>query len=341
MFFEACLLFGNGRHFKIYRKLYCFIIFIQLFVLHAFLDPYSMVDLPNYIETFNEFASNSLAYSIFVGYVGVKMEIGWIILCKILSYISSNYQILLITISFIIVGCYCISIYRFSPLVWLSAFLFACTTFDQSLYVLRQHTAMALCLLTIPYIVKDNKSKFFLIYSIATLIHSTAIIFGIVYILNRCRFNKKFWYVFLVTTLLASALSSIIFNWVFLNTWYNSYGEKEGSNYTGCLIALCTLVLYLYSINWKTESSSSFEKCFFVMALLAVSVSFIGVGFSPTNRLVKYFTMSSIFLIPISINKIKNNTMRTAIILIVITLFMFLFFSPSNTEYIKNYNIIF
>lgn len=45
-----------------------------------------MEDLPGYYDTFNEFGKNSLYYSIVIGYVGVKMEPGWIVFVS--AYIS-------------------------------------------------------------------------------------------------------------------------------------------------------------------------------------------------------------------------------------------------------------
>lgn len=338
--FEAFIIFFVIRQKKLASKIYCLLIFIQCFILHAFLDPYKMVDLPNYISTFKLFSSNTLSHSILIGYVGVKMEIGWIILCKALSYLWNNYQILLIFISLVIVGCYCLTIYRFSPVVWLSVFIYLCTMYDQSLYVLRQHTAMALCLLSISFFINHQYKKTFIIYLLAFSIHSTAVVFGLAYLLSIFKYNKTFWIYLLIITFTISLISGLLFNWLFSSTWYNSYSEKEGANYTGFLMALCTLILYLYSVKGNTQSIPNIEKVFLAMTILGVSMSFIGVGFSPTNRLVKYFTTSAIFLIPISISKIGEPVERLIITLVIMVFYLMLFFSPSNLLYIEGYRLI-
>lgn len=281
-----------------------------------------------------------MAYAIVVGYAGVKMETGWIVFCKLLSYISSNYHILLIGTSLIMVGAYCRTIYKYSPIVWLSAFIYVCTVYSQSLFVLRQHMAMAICLFTIPLIIKREWLKSILIYLLAISIHKTAIIFGLVFIFYNFRIDRKFLIWLVIATLVVSGMSAILFNWLFMHTWYGSYSERDGSNYTIFLINLCVLLLYCYSINWRTSSVSSFEKCFLIMGILALSCSFIGVGFSPTNRLVKYFTISSIFLIPMGVKKLKEPGLKIIVTISVLILFLLLFLAPSDVKYIQDYTLL-
>ena len=337
---EAIIIFGIVRPKRLARNFYCLLIFVQLYILHAFVDPHSMVDLPNYEETFNSFSSNTLYYSLAVGYVGVKMEVGWIILCKILSILYDKFIILLLFTSTIIVGSFCVTIWKYSPIVWLSVFIFLCTLYDQSLYVLRQYTAMSICLFSIPFIAKNRGYVFLCLYLIAVSLHTTAIIFGLVYIINKFEYNKSFWKYYVLLLLVGSFLSSFLFEWLFSNTWYNSYSEKEGSNFTGFLMSLCTVILYLYTCNWKLSNITSIEKCLFTMALLAVGISFMGVGFSPTNRLVKYFTISSIFLIPISLDKLKDYKLKYLVALVIMVFYTLLFFSSSNLTYIENYKLL-
>lgn len=336
---ESILFFSAKKKRAIDRFIYCILIFIQCFILHAFLNPFTMEDLPGYIETFELFSKNSLEHSIFIGYAGVKMEIGWTILCKLLSLISNNYRILLIFTSLIMVGSYVYSIKKYSPIIWLAVLIYLCTVYDQSLFVLRQHTAMAICLLSIPSIAKRDLKVFLLFYILAISIHMTAIVFGVVYPLAGMKLNRRFWIILLLITIILTITSSVFFNWFFANTWYNSYEDKEGSNYTGFLIALSTLLLYLYSINWNTNSIQIVEKCFLSLAIIAVVISFIGAGFSPTNRLIKYFTISSIFLIPISISNLKHPSNKCLITCIVVCLYTILFFSRSNLHYIENYQL--
>lgn len=320
------------------KKIYLFLVFVQLFILHAFLDPFTMEDLPGYCNTYSYFGENPFLYSTTVGYVGVKMEPGWIFLCKCLYFLSHDYRLLLIVDSLIIVGCYIITIKRYSVIAYISVFLFLCTTFNQSLFVLRQHTAMAICLLTVPYIIERKLKYFLLLVLIASSIHQTAIIFLPIYFAYHFNLNKYFWIYYIIILLVGSIIAPQIFSWAFSNLWYSSYEDREGANLTLFFIQLCGFILYLFSIGFKTKEIKTIEKVFVIMACFGLLLSFIGVGFSPTNRLVKYFTISEIWLIPFAIKKF--NSFRVVIVIIIIVMYFMLFMSPSTTDFIKNYRLV-
>lgn len=321
------------------KNIFLILAFIQLLVLHSFLDPFSMEDLPGYYDTFNEFGKNSLYYSIVIGYVGVKMEPGWIVFCKCLYFISTNFRILLIIDSILIIGGYLVMIKKYSPIFYVSVFVFLCTTFNQSLFVLRQHTAMAICLFSIPYIIKRDIKKFLVIITAAFLIHQTAIIFIPVYFVYNIRFSKKNWVIFLILLFFGNVAASRLFNWAFSHSWYNSYEDRDASNLTVFFIQLCCILLYLVSIRFKTLNIKSVEKVFLSMACLGLLLSFIGVGFSPTNRLVKYFSISDIWLIPFALKKYK--TIGIILGIFVLVMYFLLFLAPSTADYIRNYRLIF
>lgn len=321
---------------KLARKIYCSVVFLQMFILHAFVDPESLPDLPLYIKAFQLFAENDLSESIIIGYVGIKMEYGWIVLCKISSLVSNDYHILILFSSLIIVAGYIISIYKFSSIIWLSVFIFACTTFNQSLFVLRQHVAIAICLLSIPSLLERNLIRFLSIIFIAFSIHWTAIIFIVVYYLYHNKLNKNFWIKFIIITISIRVLSSFLFSWLFSYSWYKSYADSEGANFTNFIISCCPLLLFLLSIGFNLRVIGKTEKCFLIMSILSVFITFVGVGFSPTNRLAQYFTVSSIYLIPISITHFRRSEVRVLITMSIVAFYTLLFFSKSNTTYVQD-----
>lgn len=321
------------------RKLFLYVVFIQLFILHSFLDPNTMQDLPGYWETYQAFGENSLKESVLVGYVGVKMEPGWILLCKFLYNFSKDPRLMLIITSFLMVGGYCKTISRYSYLPWLSVVIYLCTTFDQSLFVLRQHSAIALSLLSIPFIVDRDWKRYLLMMIVCVSIHSSAIIFFPMYFIYGMKM-KHYWLAFFVVAVVGTLLAGSVFQWLFSHTWYNSYEERVGSNYTVFFITLSSLLLYLVSIRFKVNELEGVDKYFLLLITMAVLLCLCGVGFSPTNRLVKYFSVASIFVIPRAISHFKATTIKTIIILFVVLFHMLLFFAPSNTEYIQDYRLV-
>lgn len=328
------------------KKLFLFIAFFQCFILHAFIDPFSVNDLDGYYMTFTSFAKNTLKESILVGYVGVKMEPGWIVLCKSLSYLSSNPRILLVFTSIIIVGSYFRTAYKYSSIVWLSLYIFLCSTFDQSLFVLRQHSAMALCLLSIPFIINRDLVKYILLLAVAVSFHSTALVFLPIYFVYNISLGKKYWIWMIVGAIVGSYLISGLFEWGFHNLWYSSYEDTtaEGmaaSNLTGFFIILSALLLYIFSIGGDVKNIKGAEKVFFLMLSIGALLSLVGAGFSPTNRLLRYFEIAYIYLIPNSIMKFRNSFIRDIIILGVMVMYLMLFMSPSNLLYIGRYRLDF
>jgi len=325
---------------RIRNRAFLLIVFFQLFILHAYLDPDMMQDLPGYMETYQEFGENSLRESILVGYVGVKMEPGWILLCKLLYFISHNPRTLLIFSSLLMVGGYCITISRYSFLPWLSVFIYLCTTFDQSLFVLRQHCAIAITLLSIPLIIKRKFLKFIILMIVAAMIHSTVAIFVPMYFVYNINL-KKYWPNFITLAIVGVVISGTIFPWLFSHTWYGGYGDRDGSNYTLFFINLCSFLLYLVSIKFRINKLSSVDKYFFLLLSMALLLCLCGAGFSPTNRLAKYFSVASIIVIPRAISNIKVDYIKVIITVVVVVSHFLLFLAPSNSEYIKDYRLIF
>ena len=322
------------------QRLFIGVAFCQLFVIHAFLDPEVMQDLPGYYESYQTFGENSLQESILVGYVGVKMEPGWIVLCKALFHISSNPRLLLIVTSLLMVYGYCKTILRYSLLPWLSFVIYLCTTFDQSLFVLRQHSAMAITLLSIPFILNRDLLKFSLMMVVALLIHSSAVIFIPMYFLYSINL-KHYWKILITAAIVGVIAAGTLFPWFFSHSWYDGYEDREGSNYTLFFISFSSLILYLVSIKYKITTLDGADKYFLLLNSLAVLLCFCGVGFSPTNRLVKYFSVASIILIPRAMSHFEDKLTKTIIAIVVVLFHFLLFLSPSNTEFVSDYRLIF
>ena len=149
------------------RSLFLGIAFLHLSFLHIFFDSTNFPDLPGYVTYFN---------SILDPQPFIQLEIGWYFLNRILHGISHNSFILIVSVSIIMITCYLITIDRYSAIPWLSVLLLLCTVFYNSLFVLRQHLAIPICLLSIPYILERKPFKFAILTLIAVSFHLSAIV---------------------------------------------------------------------------------------------------------------------------------------------------------------------
>lgn len=305
------------------------IVGVQLLIINCLKDYNSLPDLPSYAFGFEHVAQNG--YDIQWD-TGMKVsEPGWIIFNIFLSNIYSDPWILFAFAGGIIIVSHFRTYILYSTIPWLSAYLFLCTIFCQSLYVIRQHIAIALCLLTIPYIVRRKFLPFLSIVIVAALIHNTAIIFILAYWVYLLNVNRKFITLFICTACLSYVLlSNILMNVMTTYDFYTTYVDGEQTNATGFLISLCVLALALYSIPLKKMQNEL--KLFFIMSCIATCIALGGMGVSATGRLNAYFTVFSIMLIPHAISHLSKQLQMAVITLVMLA---YMFFSFSSISYLN------
>jgi hypothetical protein len=291
------------------------------------------------MDVYNMTSQYSLPYILTVGFPNVKMEDGWLILCKALSYFSNETSLLIVT-SMVMVGAICIAAYKYSPYVWLTVVLWLLTYFNQSLFVLRQHTAMAICLFSLPLILRRDLLKFCLVIAIAFSIHKTAIIFVVLYFLYGMKMSWALLVKLTIISIIGLLGSQYVLSWIFQNTWYGSYEGDGGTSLTTFGVGMCSMLLFLLSKNWHIDNLPKVEKLFFAMLCLYVILSLCGMSFNLTNRLGKYFGLAVYFTIPLSIASFKNKGVKTLATVCVLLCYMLLWssdFIGLRAVYLKGY----
>lgn len=337
--FEAIFLSILCDNHKLATKIYLGFVFAQMFLLHAFVDVSTITDLPTYVEAFKVFSEYPLVDSLFFINTGFKMEPGWILFCRLLSLINENSSILLIVTSLIIVSSYVRTIKHYSPMPWFSVYVFLCLFFIQSLFVLRQYTAMSLCLISLPYIINRNFKFFFCLTLLACLIHYSAIVFIPLYFLYNYKINRRLLLYLLLVCIIGRFIMQALYGWVFSYSWYASSAEEEGANLTGFLVSFVVLSLYLFSIRFNVTKLSGSEKLMFIMCCCWLILQATGIGYAPTNRLAKYYSQAAIFLVPWTIRHRKQTLERVLLILAYLAVFFIIFLSDST--FVKELKYIF
>ena len=197
-----------------FDKFFMAITFLQLVVVHSFIDPLSVPDLPSYQDLFFELKrTKGFAFFSLEGIEQIDIEPGYLLLTKLVSLLSNSFVIFLLCVSIIIIGSYFFVIKKYSPYTFISVIMLLLTSFNQSIFVLRQHIAMGLCLLTIPFVVKREQIKFLLIVFVAFLFHRTAVIWIPVYYLYGLKKDRNL--------LMIGFLGGIV-SYLFANVIYGS-----------------------------------------------------------------------------------------------------------------------
>ena len=292
----------SGNNFQ-KRKITVFFSFIVLWLFYIFEDGSTMADTKEYISDFYAFSRSSLQNAI----DDSQEEMGFVLLNKFLSVFSDNEFILLFTCGTIIVWSFAYSVYKYSTIIWFSAFLFLNIPYLQSLYVLRQYLAISICLLSISFVLNRKLLPFLVLIILAFSFHKTAIIFLPVYFLYKININIKF---FIVSIIIGYIYYSYGFSLIesFLSFSELDYGAymDSFSNATATFIDAFLLVLFFVAFDFKQLMGPS--KLFFIMFIIGSIIDIGSLNAPGGSRLSMYYNISTIFLIPIAISKLDKNS---------------------------------
>lgn len=303
------------------RFFFLIISFFHLLFLHTFFDSSLFPDLDNYFFYFSTVTNGG----------EVNLEIGWEFLNKILYFIYADNFMLLFSVSLMMLLGYIISISRYSEIPWLSIFLFVCTVFYDSLFVLRQHLAIAICLLTIPFIIKRSPFKFLILSLLAVSFHLSALVWIPVYLLYSFEINRRFVIMLtIVTALFYFTTGQILENLTLITTKILAYTDPENETslnaFKGTAVVLSTLILSIYCFK-KGDGIKDYNKLFFQLSMIAFLLNFISFfqsSFTLFSRLHLYYSTSGIFLIPNALANINNIKLYFILITVICVCYLFL-----------------
>lgn len=318
--------------------------FAILFIYHVFKDPYTMEDLPYYVEGFYEVNKNSFGYILDGGVnTTLKAELTWHFLCKILSSICPHYIILFIFVSFITLGGYYQAIKKYSPYFWISVILILVGPFEQSLFVLRQHMAMGIVFFSYPYIINKQIKSYLLIVLMAIIIHKTAIVFFPVYFIYNTRINIK-WIcagliigTYLVVGVVMSLLSDVLMALGVSD--YNDYLVSDAeTNWKmgGLMLALFLFRLYVMQENALQDG---INRLLTIIAFMASLIGIFGIGNPITSRINMYFTSVVFLIIPNTAVNIPSKFLKHLYIIIVMAFYITMWFVADH-QYTERYRLL-
>ena len=317
--FKLSNLNKNGRSILIFV-----VMFGQLMFLYTLKDHTIFNDLWAYLEGFQNSKEVGWIelYKIqdFNSYL--RYELGWRYYTKLMSSLSNNELIFTFTTGAFITYSYFNFIKKYSLVHWFSIFLFISIVFYNSMFVLRQNVAIAICLYAIPYIIDRKLWKFLFVIGIAFLFHKTALVFIGLYIIYPLKINYKFYISLLAFFLIIKFISLIILQFTVDAGFSAVYLlEESRANITPFLISL-SLVLFTGFILYPLKNIDNDEKLFFIMLciLMVFDLSRMDL-FGTIGRLGKYLVPATIILIPNITKKINNPTFRVLIRILIIVLF--------------------
>lgn len=244
---------------------------------------------------------------------------------KIISMLDINYQGYLA----IIVGIFCFAvavlIYRYSDEAYLSiTALVSLGYFTFSLTGLRQAVAIAFALLSYKYLRERKLIPFIILVLLASLFHSSALIFLIAYPLANIRIGWKQMGGFSVSIIIAYLFSNFFRFLVGTFGWtdkISEYAKATDVNNTSALIIQLLVLLFCLYYKKGVLKADEANRTLYNMLFLGLYFQAFAVIIAEMFRVSMYFSIFSIVLVPKAISSEKDRS--TKIIVYIAVLFAF------------------
>lgn len=294
-----------------------------------------------YVEKFRKY--NLIEFSQIIDYLNKidEKDKTFYLLVRILNLFSLEESLIVVLFSILFLTSIFWMIYKYSNNSLISIILFICLGYlFFSLTGLRQTFALTFIIFSYKYLRERKMYKFIILVLLASLFHSTALVFLIAYPLVYLKLGIKHLVVLisasLINILFNSQIYSLLKNYIF-NEQYEYYlNNEESLNYSGFLIQLSIFLFCLIFkkvILTKSPENITFYNLIFIGLIFQLFATNIAVVF----RISLYFSIFSIILFSNVISSFKDVYIRILVNLIVIViLIMYLFISGYYEGYTFN-----
>ena len=326
-------------------NIYLFLSLGAIFIFHAFKNPFTLEDIPDYARAFDEAGQISWDRVVNVGYESLKTETGFALVIKTISVFFRSSQVLFIlTSAFIMLAVY-FSIKRYSTIFWLSVLVFMVDTFPQSLFMLRAFIAVCIYLFAFPAIINRKIVVFLLLALFAFSIHTSSVIFFPVYFLYGLKNWRYLLFVLIaisVTTILGfSIILPFLVEYIFTDYAYYIINANEYEGASWKMPALLSAILVFRMIVMKEHFfEDGINRLLSIVMILAVVIYVAGMGFGLTSRMALYYTNMTFLILPNTIKYIKSPSWQFACAVVYILFNSFFFFKSASDPLWANYQLI-
>ena len=240
----------------------------------------------------------------------IRYEVGFVVLCKVLGFITTSPQILIIVTSIFINGVITLFIYKESKDVVFSIILYIALNYYFSyMNIMRQALAISIILLGyILFLKKNKKILFILSVMLASAFHTTAILVVAILFFKDIKYKMSHYIITVITSLIAFLLAPQLF--MLASRLLNSYSVYvnsvfyESNYFVAVFIFLINFTMLTVSFFSNRKENRRLSKLLIISSIAVIS-SAIGIRITLLGRMANYFNIYNIVLLP---NAIQNNT---------------------------------
>lgn len=286
------------------NKLFCIYAFVLIASVLALRHPSMGIDLAygtayGYLGTFNSIGNSS--WQFIFKHSFLNYEKGYVIFCKLLSYVSSDPQILLIACAIASIAAFSWLICKYSDNCLISfVVLMGLPVFLTNFSAMRQVLAIAITVISYKYICENKPISFILGILLAATFHRSAFFFLIAYPVYHLRLNKG------VRMLLAGVLPIIFFLRYPLFSVMSKLLKNDAVPDRNNALTLFVVfsALYIFSVLYSDNRENNGLCNLFWLA--CICQAFGGV-YSTAMRMGYYFMVYLILLLPKNLSYMKKN----------------------------------
>ena len=178
--------------------------------------------------------------------------------------------------------------------------------FLYSTSAVRFFCAFSIIMYSFKYMINGNNKKTILFILLATLCHTSVIIFLPVYLITKFKYTKSNLFIFIIVMTLFTVLINLIgYNFIFDFEMFNKYTyvDSNQNEIGGMSVFINIGILLLALVYYKSIKEYKQEYEFFVkMHVFGIFLDFIGIAY----RTIWYFKFPIWFILPIILKNLKN-----------------------------------
>lgn len=283
------------------RKKYLFLSLGVLSILTMFHGSSVGKDSENYVIIFNRIADNDLKTFL----SRTSIEKGFVVLCKGLSYIKRDAQLLFMFTGFFAYYSIGRFLYKNTLAPGIACILIVpLNIFDYFISTQRQGIAFAIMLFGFEYLKENKTFKFVICTTLAFFFHNSTVVFILIYLLMRSRFFniKKMNSVFYLKWIFMMIIVSVAFQklWDLALLIFPKYAYYEGSELVdgeprlAVFLRICVFgILYIVSILYSDDETKESDDYHLINMMTLLNLTFVVLSMNATaiNRFCKCFSM--------------------------------------------------
>lgn len=255
------------------------------------------------------------------------LEFGFYALNQIVAWFTNDPTPVFFVCSLIFFICTYMAVFRESESPIFSIFLiFGMSFLFIFMNAMRQMVAVSILLFSLRYIENHKPIPFVISLLIASLFHSSAVIFAVAYFFPKLKINLFGGLVAVVVVFLFRSQIADVVNYVISLTSYAGYiGSVFDTKEAGNVIMAMNVIVLLFSLLIPYLEKTEMDKKYRLLVWCQMIATIVAIlsGYIPLSQRIRWiFSLSSIVLLPLAVQKISSPQLRLLVQAAVVVLYV-------------------